>query len=72
MLTMKVKCLIWGKRSFDELGRERCAAGKALVLVEERTHKGSFKSNSKGAGGLLGDCQNKPREEEKHPQYSSF
>lgn len=70
MLTMKVKCLVWGKRSFDELGHERYAAGK--FLIEERTHKVSFKSNSNGAGGLFGDCQNKPREEEKQSQYSSF
>lgn len=29
--------------------------------MSENTHKGSFKSNSNGAGGLLGDCQNKPK-----------
>lgn len=29
------------------------------------THKGSFKSNSNGAGGLLGDCQNKAKKGKK-------
>lgn len=34
-------------------------------MVRAVTHKGSFKSNSKGAGGLFGDCQNKPKKEKK-------
>lgn len=35
------------------------------MIQEQHTYKVSFKSNSIGAGGLFGDCQNKPKEEEK-------
>lgn len=31
------------------------------------THNGSFRSNSTGVGGLLGDCQNKPKAEMQKP-----
>lgn len=34
----------------------------AYRLAEGHTHKESFKSNSRGVGGLFGDCQNKPEE----------
>lgn len=34
-------------------------------MKERSTHKESFKSKSMGAGGLLGDCQNKPKDEDK-------
>lgn len=33
------------------------------------THNGSFRSNSTGVGGLLGDCQNKPKAEMQKPWF---
>jgi len=61
-----------GKRGgLDKLRCEACDTSAMRLQRESAdTHKESLKSKSTGAGGLFGDCQNKPEEGKNKPLYS--
>lgn len=61
-----------GKRIISKCRCETQNTRKASSVIEEHAHNGSFKSNSNGAGGLFGDCQNKPKDKKGKKKIALF